>query len=653
MTPDALRRLLDELPAPAAVHRDGSPLYGNPAMLRWLGYASAGELLGASIDAVVHPDDRGVAEERVRAMMQSGAAAPLRELRFLRRDGATLVAEVASLPVEWEAKRAILVVCRDLTEFRSARQSVERAGEAVREADARFRKLLERLPDPVLVHRDGHVVWASRVAATHLGYDRVEDLVGIDSQDLVHPADLGLAMRRLAGMLETGEPAPAEEMRLVSKDGTPGVAEISALPIEFEGKLAILSIGRDVTERKRMQARLMQSDRMASIGTLAAGVAHEINNPLAYILSNLSASLGELSAITAALPPGGVAGPEIAPRLASVVELIAEARDGAERVRGIVRDLKTLSHPTETTLGRLDVRRVLDASIALVHNEIRHRATLSREYAEVPEVDGNEARLVQVFLNLVLNAVQSLGSAGDSEIRVVTRSDAAGRVVVEIADNGSGISADALPHVLEPFYTTKPPGVGTGLGLSICQSIVTQHGGELTIESAPGRGTTCRVSLRPAQSPAPRSAPPPPSSVRPARARTRVLVVDDDAVVARALRRELQRDHDVTLATSGSEALALIEADRGFDVVLLDVMMPGMMGGDLHAEVSRRWPGFEQRFVFMTGGAFMPAAREFLDRVSNLRIDKPFDGRELRRLIDEAASATGRVHVADDTHFSR
>jgi CheY-like chemotaxis protein/anti-sigma regulatory factor (Ser/Thr protein kinase) len=270
----------------------------------------------------------------------------------------------------------------------------------------------------------------------------------------------------------------------------------------------------------------------------------------------------------------------------------------------------------------------------MASTEIRHRARLVRDYTEPLGVSANEGRLGQVFLNLLVNAAQAIpeGDVERNEIRVVTRSHAEG-VAIEVRDTGSGMSPEHLEKLFEPFFTTKPVGVGTGLGLSICQDIVSGFGGRMEVESEVGRGTLFRVIL-----PAATSAVLPVEPARPTLApavsrRGRILVVDDEPMIGMAIRRTLQREHEVVVLTSAREAHARLTGGERFDVILCDVMMPEMSGMDLHQELESHAPELAERFVFLTGGAFTTNARAFLSRVSNHRLEKPFSSQELRGLV--------------------
>jgi signal transduction histidine kinase len=382
-------------------------------------------------------------------------------------------------------------------------------------------------------------------------------------------------------------------------------------------------------ERRKMQEQLLISDRMASVGTLAAGVAHEINNPLAAVVANLELMAKDIARISEEL--------QIGDRLRDVFEELHDARDSADRLRHIVRDLKIFSRSTdEERRGPVNVKKVLESSLRMVWNEIRHRARLVKDYGDVPSVEANEARLGQVFLNLIVNAAQAIreGNAEQNLIRVSTQVDSAsGRVAVEVRDSGSGIPPENLTRIFDAFYTTKPVGVGTGLGLSICHRIVTAFGGEIEVESQVGKGTAFRVLLLPSVRAVEVAEP---TVAVPASARRgRILVIDDEPMIAKALQRMLEREHEVSLASSPDDACQRIVSGERYDVILCDLMMPQMTGMDLHAEFMRTAPEQASQMVFLTGGAFTPASRSFLDGIPNQRIEKPFDTQHLRSIIND------------------
>jgi signal transduction histidine kinase len=381
-------------------------------------------------------------------------------------------------------------------------------------------------------------------------------------------------------------------------------------------------------ERRKIEQQLMISDRMASMGTLAAGVAHEINNPLASVMANLELAANSLADLTARQGPS--------PDAANIEEELQDAREGAERIRNIIRDLKIFSRSGEDRKGLVDVQRVLESTTRMAWNEIRHRARLVKNYSAVPLVEASEAQLGQLFLNLVVNAAQAIpeGDADNNEVRVSVGEEAGGMVVVEVSDTGSGIPREVQEHVFRPFFTTKPIGVGTGLGLAICHQIVVGLDGRIEYETEMGQGTAFRVYLPPARVEA-REVPRPENLAEMvARRRGRVLVVDDEPLITRTVQRALSKDHDILALSSAEDALAHISSGERFDVILCDLMMPQMTGMDLHSELLRIAKDQAARMIFLTGGAFTPRARAFIDETRNKLIEKPFDAIHLRAIIN-------------------
>lgn len=313
---------------------------------------------------------------------------------------------------------------------------------------------------------------------------------------------------------------------------------------------------------------------------------------------------------------------------------ISDALAGAERVRIIVRDLKLFSRSEDEARGTVDVQRMIDSTINLAWNEVRHRARLVKEYPPTRvTVEGNESQLSQVFLNLLVNAAQAIGdgAAEQNEIRLRVSVTDDGLVAIEVSDSGGGMTAEVQRQLFTPFFTTKPRGVGTGLGLSICQKIISAHGGEIQLVSELGKGTTFRVVLRSSSEPL-EAVPATPSSAR-AVSRGRVLVIDDELMLGKTLRRVIKGHHDIEVVTSGRAALELLASDRNFDVIFCDMMMPEMAGPDLFTIISSQYPELAQRVVFLTGGAFSESAQQFLSQTRNLRIDKPFTTVEILTVV--------------------
>lgn len=517
-----------------------------------------------------------------------------------------------------------------------------------------FREVIRKTPYGVVVLQARRMVYVNPCWASTMGYGSSKALVGTMIDDILWPGE------RTAGVLACFEtvvaPSPTStatfksgqgdvsggarelrEVRFRRRDGEVVVMELSpARAIRFDRAEACLVVARDITEIKKMQTQLMIADRMVSVGTLAAGVAHEINNPLSYVIANIDFIKDELK---------DASRESRAVDLEEISEVIHEASEGAERVRAIVQDLKTFSRSDDEGRGALDVHEVLESAIKLVWNEVRHCAALVRCYAEVlPPVLANESRLGQVFLNLLVNAAQAMpeGEAESHHIKLTTLVNAKGQVVVRVADNGPGIAPEHLKRIFDPFFTTKPVGVGTGLGLSICHNIITALDGRLTVESVVGAGTTFEITL-PVSERAPSSEDDDEraADVEPG-LRGRILVVDDDLHVSRALKRTL-RAHDVETVNNGREAIRRC-LSHDYDFILCDLMMPDITGMDVYSALSLKRPEMANKMIFMTGGAFTARARQFLDGVVNPRIDKPFEQSLLRQMIREGLVAAQRPH---------
>jgi len=376
-------------------------------------------------------------------------------------------------------------------------------------------------------------------------------------------------------------------------------------------------------ERRKMEDHLMVSDRMVSMGMLAAGVAHEINNPLAVVLGNLSIVCETLE------NPG--ASPQ---DLREAAEAAADALSAADRVRQIVRDVRIFSRGPEERSVPVDIHRVLDSTLRMAWNDIRHRARVVREFGAIQAVMGSEPRLGQVFLNLILNAAQAIpeGNAPGNAIRVSTWMQG-GQVVIEVADTGSGIPPELLPRLFKAFVTTKAPGQGTGLGLSIAQRIVTSLGGEITVQSQSGRGATFRVALpgtdqHPVAFDSSAGAAPLPDV-----SRSRILVVDDELMVTNAIRRIIGASHDVVVVFRAVEALRRVRSGERFDLILSDLLMPEMTGIALFEAIAELAPDQANRMLFMTGGTFTADAAAFLEARTDRVIEKPFDKAALMSAI--------------------
>jgi len=406
--------------------------------------------------------------------------------------------------------------------------------------------------------------------------------------------------------------------------------------VEARPRRSAPASSRDAELEQRLQSR----DRMASIGTLTAGVVHGINNPLSYVIANLEY-------VKRLLARGGQRPDDKA--LAELGDIVDDSLDGAERVRRIVSDLGSFSRPGDLLAVAVDLERAAERAVSVAQNEIRHRARIVREFSAIPAALGTEAKLAQVVLNVLINSTHAIeaGAVDRNTITLRTRMDAHGRPTLEIEDTGCGIAPENLSRVFDPFFTTKPVGVGAGIGLSIAQRIVRELDGEIELSSEHGVGTRVVITLPKAphavvRHPVLESVPPFSTDRR----RFRILVVDDEPAILRAFRRVLAGD-DVSVASSGSEALAKLGQGTPFDVIFCDVMMPEMSGVELYRQISQQHPGREHQIVFVTGGAFTEPAARFIGAVKNPTLKKPFTGSALRELVATVTRRAARDQSRD------
>ena len=364
-------------------------------------------------------------------------------------------------------------------------------------SESALRATLESWPDPVCIHQRGRVVYANR-ALCETWRGSLAQLIGLPVLELVAPADREMVAARVRAMAVGAVVAPMIDEQLMRRDGSVWVAQVSSVPMFYDGQPSVVVSAHDRTENRKLRARLDQADRMVALGTLAAGVAHEIGNPLTYVLLRLDAAqlrLAELRRTTAAARPTAGARPEAA-MLDDLGGHLAAVADGARRVRAIVGDLKIFSRADDERV-ELDILAPLERALTMAHHELRDVA-LERAYQPAPMVLASDARLTQVFLNLVLNAIHAIrapgAGPGPHRIRIEVGIDGA-QVRAAVIDTGCGLEPDELPRIFDPFYTSKAAGDGVGLGLAISHSIVTGLRGDLRVDSAPGSGTCFTVVL--------------------------------------------------------------------------------------------------------------------------------------------------------------
>lgn len=415
---------------------------------------------------------------------------------------------------------------------------------------------------------------------------------------------------------------------------------------------------RYAIERQRvldLKQRLMHADRLASIGQLAAGVAHEVNNPLTYLMANTSILKDRLSALERSLVQGRgqlsraegfgvtpyeqlIGDMDLPAVLAESREMLSENLSGLERIRSIIRDLKVFSRIERDDVELVSVNDIINTACNIVYNEIRHRARLVKDLAAAPTIAGDRSKLAQLLTNVLLNAAQAIeeGAAERNQIRITSRAEN-GSVTIVVEDTGQGISQDNLARVFEPFFTTKTRDIGTGLGLSLCLEIARYHGGNITVRSELGVGTHVEITLPIEGSLRLTSTNPPRRKSDTPRLRVRVLIIDDEELVCRAYSRVLKPHHEVVCIRGGREALRHLEKDANFDVVICDLMMPEVDGLMVYEQLQAKRSSLLQRLVFASGGAFTPRVKAFISTVRNMCLEKPLSRELLLSVVEQIA----------------
>lgn len=591
-------------------------LYCSRLAAKIIGRGAPQDLIGMVPWQILRPEDQN--EIIAMASRPLGAPPAYAEVQVLRPDGTLIPIALTTTRMITASAHLSFGYFRDLSGEHAARDALERS-------EARFRFLLEHAPDGVAVIQRGTIVFINPKAAELLAGKPVDQIQGRSILEFLSPEDGRLALARADEIIRTGEDRMPNEYRVLVDPGR--TVEIKSVPLEWEGETAVFVVARDVTERKAIEARLVEADRLAALGTLAAAVAHEINNPLTYAQLTVQR-------ISRALAHGIT--PE---RIAQMREQLRDIEHGVSRIASITAGLRSFARTDDAVPGAVELVPVVERALKMVDSDLRHRAQLVKWLGPVPPVTGTVGKLEQVIVNVLLNAIQSLPASpsvpGTIEVTIAPRDGKF--IALRIRDSGRGISPDIRARIFEPFFTTRPVGESMGLGLAVAKTIIDSFGGEISIDSIEGAGTTVTIAL-PIHNATP-AAPPEEPAHAASESRQRVLVIDDEPMVRNVLAKLLADTHAVTVAASGADGLALLETML-FDVIICDVMMPGMNGREVHRRVAQAHPGMERRMVFISGGAFAPELEQFLDSTPNPKLAKPFRLDDVLKVVEQVGKSS-------------
>ena len=595
---------------------DGIITSANSAMAEYIG-RSEDEIVGRSIEEVYGGAAPQVSESVMRCIA-TGRSSSREDFEW--PGGRIHQVQVTPLKDARDQVIGCVRVARDVTARR-------RAADRIAQSERRYRELAEGANDVIYTHDlAGGFLYVNRRAVELFGYSRQE--VGrLRFLDLVVPESVAQARKYITDII-AGKEADQVELRMVCRDGSVVVLQLRASLMKRDGEPAgIHGIARDVTAEKQLTEQLGQYERLASVGTLIAGIAHELNNPLTVISGYAQMLLSGLSD----------------ERRQEALQTIGEQ---AQRCRTMAQDLLGFARRPDDHLTRMDVNRAVRGVLDLRAYDLRSgNVNVQTHLATgLPAVLTEHGQLQQVLYNLVDNAHYAMARRGGGDLIISTHS-ANGQVVLTVEDTGPGIPTENLQRIFGPFFTTKPRGDGTGLGLSICRNIVSIYGGTIEAGNRPEGGAVFTVTLPPAvgaaQAPGPEPEAP---AVEAPRQLARVLVIEDEVPLAELVSLYLEREgHAVVTALNGEDGLELAVGDD-FDLVICDMQLPNMNGDEVLRRLLASRPEMAERVVIATGDVLSPDIREFFEETGLPHIHKPFSLDQLSELVN--ARMAGRPLVS-------
>jgi PAS domain S-box-containing protein len=614
------------------VDGERNTLFANKEFLKIFSYKNISEI------GIYPLQDRYTPEENARFLLRKekrsrGEVIPENiKVELLAKDGSIRYLEVYGSEILWDGKLERELIYKDVTESTQAEK-------ALQESEEKYRMIVDNSRDMIFTINDKEeFVYVSPSVKDMLGYNET-DLIGKSFISLVHPEDVPIIEEETQRSLLPGYKVSSDnEYRMRHASGEwHWVVSRGTRVVDKNGKfLHFIGIARDITEHKQAEAEKLRieekaqiSSRLAAIGEMAAGIAHEINNPLTSVLGFSQIVLEKENV------------PE------DVKENLKLISDGSQRVAEIVRRLLMFARQAKPFKTSVNINEILQNTLKLREYVLKTNniEVITMFDPELPWISVDPSQMQQVFLNLIVNAEQAMKKAHGRGILTITSEKKLNNIRLSVQDDGPGISKENMRHLFEPFFTTKDPGEGTGLGLSLSRSIILEHNGEMSVESEIGNGATFVIEL-----PIIEAAPPeiettsPPTQAQLSTKRNgRILVIDDEPTIRELLEKALTRvGHSVDVIADATAAMEIIDAGTIYDVIITDVRMPGMNGLELYALAVRKMPAMKHRIIFITGDVMGADIKAFIGNNNILCLTKPFRMNELERKIDNILDAESK-----------
>lgn len=571
------------------------------------------QVIGMSIIQFIAPVDLQSAVEQYKRVLRGEEVAPeRRESLGIRKDGTTIAVESNSKAIEFEGQSAFTVIVRDITERRQAEEN--------------YRQLLEDMSDGYGVIQNGKYVFTNSKFCEIFGYEPGE-LIGKSLGDFVPPEERQAVMERHAREIRGEEAVPGRHEAIVKKrDGTAITIETNRKLITYAGKPGIATIIRDITElkfaadrEKQLQQELITASRLATIGEMAAGIAHEINNPLTGVVG-----------FTGLLLKKDI--PE------DMKDHLNNIYEGARRISDITNRMLTFSRKQNQEMFPIDINTILETTLAMRSHEMSiNSIEVQTDLApNLPMTVVDAGQIQQVFLNIILNAEIEMKKAHQGGTLQIKTEEINNTIRISFKDDGPGISKKNLDKIFEPFFTTRETGEGAGLGLSVSYGIVMQHNGKIYVQSRPGKGANFVVEL-PVVCGAGHLKPAEPPAEDEEIGKFKVLAVDDEPIVQYLLSQTLDKYHEVDIVSNGNSAIEKLDQED-YDIILLDVRLPGMSGIELYEHILNKDKSLADKVIFITGDTMNKNTMTYIQNAGIPLVTKPFDSGQLTKTIGQVLS---------------